>query len=240
MQDTNPIWLPQIVPHLKGGNLYGYIDGSFPCLSPTISSTTDGITSTQLNPAFLHWTMQDQIILGANNYALSKKMPTHVTRCTTSRAAWITLETLFTTQSKARTMQVHFQSSFLKKGNSTIVDYFQKFQAVADALVVVGNYIDDFEQQAFLLASLGSDYDPFVTSITTRADPLSIEALYGHLLMHEMRLDQHQSSVVLSVFGENTNACGSSFWGRCGSRPFRPHVALWLVSNYYQAATKYL
>lgn len=184
--------------------------------------------------------MQDQIILGANNSALSKKRPTHVTRCTTSRAAWITLETLFTTRSKARTMQVHFQLSSLKKGNSTIADYFQKFQALADAPVVVGKYIDDFEQQAFLLASLGSDYDPFVTSITTRADPLSIEALYGHLLMHEMCLDQHQSSVALFVFGENTDACGSSFWGRRGSRPFRPHVALWLVSNNYQATTKYL
>jgi hypothetical protein len=65
---------------------------------------------------------------------LTEKMLTHVTRCTTSKAAWTTLETLFTSHNKARTMQVHFQLAFLKKGNSTIADYFQKFQALVNAL----------------------------------------------------------------------------------------------------------
>jgi hypothetical protein len=89
-----------------------------------LSSTANGVTSAQPNPAFLHWTMQDQIILRAINSALTKKMLTHVTRCTTSKAAWTTLETLFTSHTKACTMQVHFQLASLKKGNSTIVDYF--------------------------------------------------------------------------------------------------------------------
>jgi len=53
----------KFVPHLEVGNLFGYVDGSFPCPSTTLSSTIDGITSTQQNPAFLHWTMQDQLIL---------------------------------------------------------------------------------------------------------------------------------------------------------------------------------
>jgi hypothetical protein len=153
-QDTYPIWLPQIVPHLKGGNVYGYVDGSFSCPPPTISSTTDGITSSQPNPSFLHWTMQDQIILGAINSALTEKMLTHVTRCTTSKAAWTPLETLFTSHTKAHTMQVHIQLASLKKGNSTIADYFQKFQALVDALAIVGKPIDDFEHKLFSLLAL--------------------------------------------------------------------------------------
>jgi hypothetical protein len=175
--------------------------------------------------------MQDQIILGAINSTLTEKMLMHVTWCTTSKSARTTLETLFTSHTKARTMQVHFQLASLKKGNSTIVYYFQKFQALVDALAIVGKPIDDFEQQAFLLAGLGLDYDPFVTSITTRADPLSIEALYGHLLTHEMRLDQNQTSVALSVFGTNIAAHGSSFRGGRGSSPFCPHASCGLLPS---------
>jgi hypothetical protein len=48
---------------------------------------------------------------------------------------------------------------------------------------------------SFLLKGLGSEYDPFVTSVTTRVDPLSIDELYGHLLAHEMRLEQQIPSI---------------------------------------------
>jgi hypothetical protein len=82
--------------------------------------------------------MQDQIILGAINSTLTEKMLTHVTRCTTSRSAWTTLETLFTSQSRARTMQVHYQLATLKKGSSSIADYFQRFQSLTDSLATVG------------------------------------------------------------------------------------------------------
>ncbi|KAL9390029.1 hypothetical protein Peur_018634 [Populus x canadensis] len=27
-QDNYPLWLPQIVPHLRGGNLFGYVNGT--------------------------------------------------------------------------------------------------------------------------------------------------------------------------------------------------------------------
>ncbi|KAG6792287.1 hypothetical protein POTOM_001431 [Populus tomentosa] len=61
---------------------------------PTVSSTIDGVTTTSLNPVFLHWTMQDQIIHGAINSTLTEKMLTHVTPYTTSRSAWTTFQPL--------------------------------------------------------------------------------------------------------------------------------------------------
>jgi hypothetical protein len=82
--------------------------------------------------------MQDQLLLGTINLALSEKMPTHVTQCATSCDVWTTLETLFTSQTKACTMQVHYQLATLKKGSSSIADYYRTFQTLCDALVVVG------------------------------------------------------------------------------------------------------
>jgi hypothetical protein len=211
LTNTNyPVWLPQIVLHLKGGNIYGYVDGSTPCLSPTMTSTKDGVSTTSPNPAFLHWSMQDQLLLGAINFALSKMMLTHVTRCATYHDAWTTLEILFTSQTKARTMPVHYQLATLKKGSSSIADYYHTFQTLCDALAVVGQPLNGFEMVSFLLAGLRSDFDPFITFVTAIAELLFVDEIYGHLLSHEMQLEQHQASLDLSVAGANVATRGYS------------------------------
>jgi hypothetical protein len=64
-------------------------------------------------------------------------------------------------------------------------------------LAVVDQPIIEFEKQAFLLAGLGSDYDPVVTSVTTRVEPLFIEEFYKHLLTHESRLEHNQPIIDL-------------------------------------------
>ena len=118
-RDNYPIWLPQIVPHLKGG--------SIPCPPEFIETTKDTIVTKTPNPAYQTWQMQDQIILGTINSAISEKLLIHVTRCTTSHQAWTTLETLFKSQSHSRKMNVHLQLSNLKKGSSSVADYFHRF-----------------------------------------------------------------------------------------------------------------
>jgi hypothetical protein len=65
----------------------------------------------------------------------------------------------------------------------SITDYFQKFTSLVDTLAAVEQPLNDFDLISFLLAGLGSEYDAFVTSVTTRIDPISLEELYGHLLM---------------------------------------------------------
>jgi hypothetical protein len=54
-----------------------------------------------------------------------------------------------------------------------------------------------------LLTGLDSDYNPLVTSITTRVDLLSLEELYGDLLSHEQRILQQTIVVDLSVASVN-------------------------------------
>jgi hypothetical protein len=119
--------------------------------------------------------MQDQLILGALTSSMTESILSHVVKCTTSRDVWLTLERLFTSHSRARTMQVHYQLATLKKGNTSVADYFQKFTCLTDTLAAVNQPLNDFEAISFLLAGLGTDYDSFVTSVTTRVEPLTIE-----------------------------------------------------------------
>lgn len=124
----------------------------------------------------------------------------HVVKCTTSRDVWLTLERMFTSQSRARTIQIHYQLATLRKGDSS---YFHKFTGLADTLTAINQPLDDFELVSFLMAGLGSEYDSLVTYVQTRADPFSLEELYGHLLAHKLRLVQNQPSVDLSLATTN-------------------------------------
>jgi len=62
---------------------------------------------------------------------------------------------------------------------------------------------------SYFLASLGSDYDLFVTSISTWLDPLSLDEIYGHLLAHEMRIEHHLAPSDIVVPTANFSSRGS-------------------------------
>jgi hypothetical protein len=100
---------------------------------------------------------------------------------------------MFASQARSRVMQIHYQLATSKKGNSSITEYFQSIKAMSDNLATVEQHLNHFESVYYLLIGLGSKYDPYFTSITTRFDPLSLNELYGHLLTHEMRIEHHIS-----------------------------------------------
>jgi hypothetical protein len=78
--------------------------------------------------------------------------------------------------------------------------------------------LNDFEAVSFLLAGLGTDYGSFVTSVTTRVEPLKLDEIYGHLLAHEQRIQHQLSSLDVSLAGANFAARGKSPRGGRGSR----------------------
>jgi hypothetical protein len=176
---------------LKGVSIFGYVDGSNPAPVQTIA--VDNVTV--LNPDYLQWHLQDQLILGALISSIDEHLITHVVHCVTSWDVWETFEHMFLSLARARTMPIHYQLVTLKKGNFSIADYFHKFTSLVDTLVAVDQLLNPFEASSFLLGGLGSDFDSFLTSVTTRVDPLSIKELYAHLLAHEQSLEQNQPSV---------------------------------------------
>jgi len=122
-------------------------------------------------------------------------------------------------------MQVHFQLATLKKGNSSVTDYFYKLKTLSDTLAACGQPLNDFEAVSFLMAGLGSEFDPLVTSVTTHIDPISRDDIYGLLLAHEMRLEQQMATTDLSNVASHVTARNPSHSGQrdCNFNAARGH-----------------
>jgi hypothetical protein len=215
------LWSTLIIPYLEGQSLFGYVNGDTPCPPQFIDSTDPSTgTSTQtLNPAYTAWYQQDKLILSLLLSTLSESLLTHVVGLKTSREVWLTLERMFAAQSQARVMHSRYQLATLKKGASSISDFFQKAQSIAHTLAAIDEPLKASELISYILAGLGSNYDPLITSITTRIDPVSLKDLYGHLLTHEQRLDHANTAGDLAVssvhVAQRSNQTSSS-----PSRPF--------------------
>ena len=98
-------WKLQFQTLFAGYDLLGYIDGSKPCPSATI---TDNNTTTP-NPAHLLWVRQDQLILNAIIGSISPNIIPFVATAKTSKEAWITLANTCAKPSKGRIKQVKSQ-----------------------------------------------------------------------------------------------------------------------------------
>lgn len=71
-------------------------------------------------------------------------------------------------------------------------DNLHKIKVISDHLAAAGRSISEEELMLYILGSLSPEYDALVTSITTRADPIDLDDLHGHLLSHELRLERAQ------------------------------------------------
>ncbi|KAF5460472.1 hypothetical protein F2P56_020336 [Juglans regia] len=71
------LWKAQIVPFLKGHQLFGFVDGT---VLPPPPSTPDG----HINSDYTRWVLQDQLIISTINSSLSHTVLAQVIECTTS------------------------------------------------------------------------------------------------------------------------------------------------------------
>ncbi|XP_044363577.1 ATP-dependent RNA helicase glh-2-like [Triticum aestivum] len=84
-------------------------------------------------------------------------------------------------------MQLRRQLATIQKGELSMVDYFTKVKGFTDALAAARKQLDDEDIIIYLLTGLDSSYDPLVTSVTTRAEAISLNDVYSHMLDFEIR-----------------------------------------------------
>ena len=96
---------------------------------------------------------------------------------------------MYLSQSRAQVMQIRMKLASSEKRDMRIAEYFGRMRSLGDAMVSTDNKMDDDDLAAYILAGLDADWNPLVTSMTTRGDEVSLSELYAHFLNFETRLD---------------------------------------------------
>ncbi|KAL9426374.1 hypothetical protein AB3S75_033203 [Citrus x aurantiifolia] len=165
------IWKSQVLPSILGNNLESLINGAK--LVPTkflVQVEEDQIVTTVENPEYIKWLRQDQFLLSWLLSTMTESVLSIVVQYTTSFEVWNALETLFASQSKARILQLKMQLQTTKKNAMTMSDYVNKMKNLADSLAMAGKYVTEDDLISYILAGLGTKYDPVVVNITARID----------------------------------------------------------------------
>jgi len=173
----------QMLPYLRGQGVFGFVDGSNTCPSTHVLAH-DGI-SLQVNPLFQTWKQQDQLILSALLSSLSMEVLHLVVGCQSSCSAWGTLERALASTSNSRIMQLHGSLQDLRQGDESVTQFMQKAKALFDELATAGWPVSLEDFNLYVFRGLRGEFKDLVTSLITKAEPLSYADLHSHLLTHE-------------------------------------------------------
>ncbi|KAL5554286.1 hypothetical protein UlMin_041687 [Ulmus minor] len=204
------LWRSQIDNVVFANGFEDYIDGTSVCPEKEFSP---GV----INPAFIAWRRRDRTILSWIYSSLTPGIMAQIIGHTSSHSAWIALEHIFSSSSRARIMQLRLELQSTKKGSMAMIDYIMKIKGAIDNLAAIGEPVLEQDQVMNLLGGLGSDYNAIVTAINIRDDKISLEAIHSMLLAFEHCLEQQSSIVQLSTMSANY---ASSSNNRGGGRKF--------------------
>lgn len=221
--DNYLLWKAQVVPVVRGAQLYRYLDGTKKVPPATIEVTKDGKTEKEMNPAYEAWLVYDQQVLGILNASLSQEVLGQVAMFTTTAKVWAALQSMFMSQSRAGTMQLCTCLANTRKGDMMAAAYFGKMKGFANEMAAAGKPLDYEDLISYILTGLDHDYNSFVENVSNRSDPISLSDLYGQFLVAEARIELQNNHTQISVNatshgGRGGNHGGRSDGGNCGGQ----------------------
>jgi hypothetical protein len=160
------------------------------------------------NPAYEEWVAMDQQVLGYLISNMSSSIQSQLTACKTAAETWRAVEGMFSSMTRARVVNTRIALATMKKGNLS-AEYVSKMRSLADEITSTGKTIDDDELVSYILAGLDYDYNPIITSLTARIEPLSVGEAYSQLLAFEQRMDLLQPYGRSSI-NSASRGCGTS------------------------------
>lgn len=193
---------------IRGARLQGYLTGA--CKMPAaevIQKGTDGKDEKVPNPALEDWEAVDQQVLSYLLSSVSKDVLTQVATSTTAAEAWKTIEDMFASQTRARSVNIRIALATTKKENSSVAEYFAKMKSLGDDMAAAGRPLEDEELVEYIITGLGEDFSSIVSALCARVEPISVGELYSQLLNFETRMD-------LIYGGSNSGSANSATRGR--------------------------
>ena len=165
-----------------------YIDGSSPAPAKEIDGGPDGKQKVP-NPGYTIWLAYDQQVFSYLVASLSRDVLKQVASCVTATDLWKPLEELFASQTQARAVNTRIALANTKKGATSVDEYVGKMRALGDEMAAAGKPIDDEELVSYICTGLDIEFNPVVSAILARVEPISVTELYSQLLAFEQRME---------------------------------------------------
>ncbi|GKF21309.1 nucleotide-binding alpha-beta plait domain-containing protein [Tanacetum coccineum] len=180
-------WKTMIKPSLIINNLIGYVDGSIPCPSKTLS-VIDGATVPKENPNYLIWVSSVARVHMLIISTISEASFRHV-QGTTSHDIWLSFEKAYAPHSTFREYTLKTQLLRIEMhGNETLDAYLNHAEEYSDALAAIDEPIKDKELVMLVVSCLREEYNGLKTTITVRQSPTAFSELYALLSDHDYML----------------------------------------------------
>ena len=112
---------------------------------------------------------------------------------TTAASVWSAVHSMFGAQSRANVRHIRRQIQSLKKLDLSAAKYMNKIKALADTMYTAGAPLSDDEIVDYMLAGLGSDFNPLAASMLRDNAEVSLSDFYSHVLNYESMICAQQA-----------------------------------------------
>ncbi|XBJ16758.1 hypothetical protein VPH35_008318 [Triticum aestivum] len=190
-----------VLPRIRGAQMEHHLDATSPPPPATLTITKEGKEEQVVNFARSLWYAQQQQLQGYLMGSLSREIPAQVATLQTPAEVWNTIHAMFAAQSQAQAINTRIELTNLKKGNMSMADYLGKIKSLTDEVASTASALSDPEIVSKILAGLDMEYNPVVSALAARVEPITVQDLYSQLLSFDARLtllhggDLRQSSV---------------------------------------------
>lgn len=222
---NHPLWKAQVIFALKGAHLLNFISPS--CKPPKQfvppKEGTDSKEPPVVNPEYETWVAKDRLVLNYLLTNMSKELLSQVNTETSAVKAWAAIEGLVATQSRAWNISTRMALAMTSKGSSTVSEYFTKMKGLADEMASAGRKLEDEALVSYILRGLDLEFDPIVSAVTTRVEPITVGELFTQLTSFEQRQEikgggnnNFQLSANLATKGGRSGGSNNNHGGRGG------------------------
>ncbi|KAB2613400.1 hypothetical protein D8674_035716 [Pyrus ussuriensis x Pyrus communis] len=179
-----------MLPLLRSRNLVSFVDGTNPC-PPAFLKDDAGQLTDKTNPDFDAWIQHNAMVLSWINSSVHPTVLASLIGKTSSLSAWTCLRDRYASQSTGRLLQLRSELMNTHRGDSSIAEFLDRINCLADTLSLSGSPVTDSDLVAIILNNVGPAYESTVASAQARDEAINYSALEALLLGAERRQKLH-------------------------------------------------
>jgi hypothetical protein len=183
------LWHAQVMSAIRAAELEGFLTGTEKVPPKIVSSKDDkGQVVQQHNPDYSQWVARDQAVLGYLISSLTRETLVTVVTCTSAADVWSKLSKMYSSQTRACTVNTRIALVTTKKNQLSIAEYCSKMRSLADDMSSTSTALRDDEFVSYVLADLDEEYNSVYSAVITHVEPITPTELYAQLLGFEQHL----------------------------------------------------